>query len=160
MKIVQQRTRTSRRRRGGGIVVEMAFILPMFLSFLFGIVEYGRLVMMLQLITNAAREGARVAAFSVGTNITTAQIQTIVQNSMAGFSIQNQTISVYKYNPSNPADQTQSWTTAQAFTDEVAVQVSGTFTSMLPLYEINPLSIVLPQSVPIQITSIMEAESG
>ena len=41
--------------------VEAALVLPVVITFLFGILEYGRYVMMLQMLTNAAREGARYA---------------------------------------------------------------------------------------------------
>lgn len=160
-------TSKTRRRpkpgRKGHVAVEMALVLPLLLSMLFGLMEYGRFTMFQQLLTNASREGARVAAMSVGVNnpsITTAYIQGIVTQKMCGFSLLSQQINVYKYNTSNPSDMTQDWTTAVAFQDQVAVSISGNYGPMLPFYEINPLVIVLPQKIPVQTTSIMMCESG
>jgi Flp pilus assembly protein TadG len=51
--------------RRGITVVEMALLLTIFLMFLFGIFEYARYIMMLQIATNAARDGARYASVNV-----------------------------------------------------------------------------------------------
>lgn len=51
-----------RRRRGSGqSLVEFALVLPLFLLLFFTIVDFGRAVFMYNSITNAAREGARLA---------------------------------------------------------------------------------------------------
>jgi Flp pilus assembly protein TadG len=42
-------------------VVEFAIVAPVFVLFVFGMIEYGRMVMVQQILTNASREGARVA---------------------------------------------------------------------------------------------------
>lgn len=49
-------------------VVEMAVVLPILLLILFGIIEYGWTFMVYQTITNAAREGARVAVLEGSTD--------------------------------------------------------------------------------------------
>ena len=49
-------------RRAGAAAVAAAVILPFILAFLLGLWEVGRLVWVTQIMTNAAREGARVAA--------------------------------------------------------------------------------------------------
>ncbi len=41
--------------------MEFAVVAPLFLVFVFGMIEYGRMVMVQQVITNASREGARRA---------------------------------------------------------------------------------------------------
>jgi len=46
----------------GSVTVELAVILPVFLLILFGICEFGRVMMVSQMLNSAAREGARVAA--------------------------------------------------------------------------------------------------
>ena len=46
-------------RRRGVAAVEMAIVLPILILALVGIIEFGRAVMVQQIITNAAREGAR-----------------------------------------------------------------------------------------------------
>jgi Flp pilus assembly protein TadG len=60
------------RRRGaarrGAAVVEFAVLAPLLFLLIFGMIEYGRMVMVQQLITNASREGARVAILDGMTN--------------------------------------------------------------------------------------------
>ncbi len=46
----------------GQALVEFAIIVPVFALLLFGIIEFGRLWETMNLMTSAAREGARVAA--------------------------------------------------------------------------------------------------
>ena len=64
-------------RRTGAAAVEFAIVLPIFLILIFGIVEFGRAMMAMQVITNAAREGARACAVSPLSN---AEVQEICQN--------------------------------------------------------------------------------
>ena len=60
-------TRAKHLRRGAALV-EMALVLPIFLMVVLGIVEFGRAMMVSQLVTNAAREGARLAIVGGSTN--------------------------------------------------------------------------------------------
>lgn len=53
--------RRKRQRTRGVAMVEYAMIMPVFLLLFAGIIEFGRAVMVQQVITNAAREGARMA---------------------------------------------------------------------------------------------------
>ena len=55
----------------------MAFVLPIFMLVLLGIVEYGRAVMVSQLVSNAAREGARRAILNGSTN---PEVETHIQD--------------------------------------------------------------------------------
>jgi Flp pilus assembly protein TadG len=52
----------SRSRRHAAVAVEMAVVLPLLLMVILGIVEFGRAMMVSNLMTAAAREGAREAA--------------------------------------------------------------------------------------------------
>ncbi len=56
----------TRRRhdRAGAAAVELAIVLPLFFMVIFGMIEFGRGMMAMQIITNAAREGARSCAVS------------------------------------------------------------------------------------------------
>lgn len=49
-------------RRRGAAIVEMAVVSPLLLTMIFGVIEFGNSFMIRQIVTNAAREGARVAA--------------------------------------------------------------------------------------------------
>jgi hypothetical protein len=57
--------------RRGAAVVEFAVVAPIFFMLVFGMIEYGRLVQVQQVLTNASREGARVAS-TAGTSQTEA----------------------------------------------------------------------------------------
>jgi Flp pilus assembly protein TadG len=48
-------------------VVEFAIVAPIFVLFVFGMIEYGRMVMVQQVLTNATREGARLAVLEGAT---------------------------------------------------------------------------------------------
>ena len=50
-----------RKRRRGAAVVEFAVVLPLLLTVLFGIIEYGWVFMVRQTLQTAAREGCRLA---------------------------------------------------------------------------------------------------
>ena len=56
------RLRRFTRDERGAVVVEFALILPLFVLFIFAIMEFARGYQALNAITSAAREGARVAA--------------------------------------------------------------------------------------------------
>ena len=70
------------RLRRGAAVVEAAFVLPIMLTLMLGVWEVGRMVQISQILDNAAREGARVAAggYVNGTAVTASMVQTAVQN--------------------------------------------------------------------------------
>jgi Flp pilus assembly protein TadG len=55
------------RARGGQAVVEFALVLPVFLLLVFGALEFGRVFYRLHIMTNAAREGARVGSLPSST---------------------------------------------------------------------------------------------
>ena len=65
--------RNSQENRRGAAVVEMAFVLPVFLMIVLGIVEFGRAMMVGQLLTNGARHGARKAIIDGSTNASVEQ---------------------------------------------------------------------------------------
>jgi Flp pilus assembly protein TadG len=72
---VQTAGRSVRKRRRGAAAVEFAIVLPVFVILVFGMIEYGRMVMVQQVITNASREGARRAVLD---GATTSSVQSAV----------------------------------------------------------------------------------
>src|SRR5215813_5564266 len=58
---MRQRLRTRLRREEGAALLEMAVTLPLLLFLSVAIFEFGRAYQTWQVLTNAAREGARVA---------------------------------------------------------------------------------------------------
>ena len=65
------------RKQRGAAAVEFAVVAPIFVLLLFGMIEYGRMVMVQQMLTNATREGARRAVLD-GT--TTTSVKTTVKD--------------------------------------------------------------------------------
>ncbi len=63
--------------RQGAAAVEMALTFPVFLLFLFGLIEFGHLLMVKAALTSAAKEGARMGSIE---NATTAEVRTFIQN--------------------------------------------------------------------------------
>ncbi len=61
------KTRRAGRRRGGTSLVEFALVIPMLLSIVLGIIEFGLLERSTLVVANAAREGARAAALGQST---------------------------------------------------------------------------------------------
>ena len=82
----QKACRGCRHRRRAAATVEFAVVAPLLALLLLATVEYGRLVMVQQMLTNAAREGARVAVLE---SYTDAQVTTIVQNYLTGGRLTN-----------------------------------------------------------------------
>jgi Flp pilus assembly protein TadG len=63
-----RRQTPAKQDRRGTALVEMALVLPIFVAVTLGIVEFGRAMMVGQLVTNAAREGARLGIIDGSTN--------------------------------------------------------------------------------------------
>ena len=97
-----------RQGRRGTVTVEMALVLPIFTMLVFGIIEFGRGFMIMQLVTNAAREGCRRGIIDGSTNSdVTSYIQTFMQTSgNVPTSATSVTITVTPAagNPSNPGN--------------------------------------------------------
>jgi Flp pilus assembly protein TadG len=107
--------RSYRRNRRAAAAVEFALVAPLFFLLILGMIEYGRMVMVQQVITNASREGARQAVLD---GATTAQIQTLVNDylTMGQISPASATVTVA---PSPPTD--------AGFGDPVTVTVAIPF---------------------------------
>ncbi len=78
--------------------MEFAIVAPVFLLMVFGMIEYGRMVMVYQVITNASREGARAAVLD---GATTSSVSTAVQAYMTSAMITGATVTVAPNPPSN-----------------------------------------------------------
>ena len=72
---------SKRSRRKAQAIVEFAFVLPILLLVLMGIVEFGRIFLAQQTITNASREGARVGILPTSTGTDVDNAVTMYMNS-------------------------------------------------------------------------------
>jgi Flp pilus assembly protein TadG len=150
-------------------VVETALVVTVCLLFVFGILEYGRLVMTRQILENAAREGARFAVVDTQ-DATTADVQNRVDQMLMGQGVHltgyNKTtsIQVFKANPTTlqPLDASNNvvanWTQAPftnaAFGQGIAVRVTGTYTPVLPSF------LFMGKTITLQATCVMRSEAN
>ena len=81
----------SGRTRRGAAVIEFAIVVPIFFLMVFGMIEFGRMVMVHQLLAGAAREGARQAIVN-GT--TAGDVEQTVRDFLTATSIDGQAASV------------------------------------------------------------------
>ena len=66
--------------RRGASAVEFAVVAPIMFLFVFGLIEVGRMLMVQQALTNAAREGCRKACLATTTSATA--VDTVVRNTL------------------------------------------------------------------------------
>jgi len=172
-------TKTGKRR--GAAAVEMAFVSVLLFMMLFGIFEYGRLLYVMHVANNAARDTARFAVVhtSGGTmpgepatiatsdliNIClTGQLGSLVEGSgMCGMdrNIQNFAVSIFAVDPAGLAQTppviqpmpNSSWSDA-GFCQNIAVQITGNYQPVLPSL------LFMNSTIPIQITVMSTSEAN
>jgi Flp pilus assembly protein TadG len=90
---------TARKRRSGIAAIEMALLLPLLLTLVFGMIEYGSLFWRSQQVANAARNGARrgIMAGATATDVSSSVDQSMLASGMGST---NYTILM---TPANPA---------------------------------------------------------
>jgi len=89
--------RLCRRNRKGVAAVEFAVVAPVLFLMILGMIELGRAIMVQQVITNASREGARVAVLD-GTTGT--EVQNAVDSYLGRASITGASVTVDPTEPS------------------------------------------------------------
>ncbi|HEY3394328.1 MAG TPA: TadE family protein [Lacipirellulaceae bacterium] len=77
-------SRARRRSRRGAAVTEFAVVAPVFFLMVVGFLEFGRALMVQQVLINASRVGARQA---ITTSATTGEVETVVQDYTAGVAV-------------------------------------------------------------------------
>jgi Flp pilus assembly protein TadG len=80
-----------RKARAGVATVEFAVLVPVFLLLVFAFIEFGRGIMVVHLLTNASRLGARTGVIE---GISTSQITTAVNNYLTANGIQGDSVTV------------------------------------------------------------------
>lgn len=159
LRTLDDRRRRARNARRGTALIETALILPVCLLFIFGIMEYGRYLMMVHLINNATREGARYAVSHTQPVIidgvtygnATSDVTNVVNRFMMNHKLVNQTTSVYRSDANG--NNIGAWTTADSG-DSICVQIAGQF------QWITPRLLRLPATTPLQVRSVMRSESN
>lgn len=129
----------SQPRRRGAALVEFAVLAPLFFTLLIGILEFGRAIMVAQLMTNASREGARRAIIEGATQT---EVESLVSNYLSNTSVSGASVSV------TPSD-----LSSAGFGDNVTVNVTVAYedVSWVP----SPWFL---SGKTLQATAIMQAE--
>jgi Flp pilus assembly protein TadG len=83
--------RSRPRGRSATAAVEFAVVAPLLFTVALGIIEFGRAMMVLEVLNNAARSGCRVGVLSGSDNNA---INTAVTNSLAGSSVSGTTTTI------------------------------------------------------------------
>lgn len=89
---VRRRWHRIRNNRRGAALVEFAVVIPLFLVFTVGLIEVGRAIMVQQIVTNASREGARIASYNSTSSSTT--VSSAISSIMSSANISGATTSV------------------------------------------------------------------
>ncbi len=141
------RQRPNRPRRRGVAMVEMSVGLILLLALTFAIIEFGQLIMGRQMLTNAARTAARVAAIGVqpatypdgsaspspGSAVTTSYLTTWVTKALAASPLTGINPQFYGANADGTANTSVAWN-ATSFGDGFYVDVKATY---VPLFTGN-----------------------
>jgi Flp pilus assembly protein TadG len=137
--------RQLRGERRGATVVETAFVVIPLLMFIFAIFEYGWLMMNWNLLNNSAREGCRYALVNNTSPTINTDVQTVVNNYMAGeganFNSFTVTVSGTHQGVSTPVNNLTAG-------DMISVTVTGQyrFMKIVPFYNM-PATITITSSV-------------
>lgn len=113
---VKCNARTAARRRLGAAMVEFAVVAPVFFLVIIAMVEFGRMIMVQQVMTNATREGARRAVIEGATE---QEVRTLVENYLTNTGVNGATVDV------TPSD-----LLTLGFGDDVRVEVAIPFNSV------------------------------
>lgn len=134
---------TRQEPRQGAAAVELAVVLPLFFLLLFAVVEFGRAMMAGELLTHAAREGARLGTLSGKSNADVEQkVASLVRNTLGVAPEHVRTVISVTAAPGNPAPGNQ---VARALSrDVIRVQVRVPFDqlSFLPAAYLRGASLM------------------
>ena len=142
----EMETMTKRHRKGQGLV-EFALVMPIFLTLLMGIVEFGRLMIIYSGAATASREAARYGA-SVGTSPSGIEhfrdcdgIRATAKNIAGLTPIEDSDITIQYDNPSTGFFEGSCPPSRFELGDRIVVQVNLTFDPIVPLIDLPPIPI-------------------
>ena len=164
--------RLNRTVRRGAAAVEASLVIGIFFVLLFGVFEYCRFLMVLHVTNNAARDASRYATVNVANDqMTASSIRQYAKDRMGGTekNVKNFEVAVYpctlsgstlvpkslttsSADPFNSADPNNPAWNAASFTERIAVTIRGSYEP------ITPLLLLLPSSIPINITAVTGSE--
>jgi Flp pilus assembly protein TadG len=153
----------SRARRSGTTVVETAVVALICLTFMFAIFEYGRYVMVRQVMENAARVGGRVAVVTPTSYIApataTAQVDAAVTHALASVPLAG-TPTVTIFQADSSGNNIGPWTSTP-FGRNIVVQIDGDLPVIFPTFGFIPNnSKTVPNAIHITVKCMMRGEAN
>jgi Flp pilus assembly protein TadG len=136
-------------RRIAATTVETALVIIPTVMFIFGVFEYGRLLLDWNVLNNAAREGCRLALVTNTSSTISTDVQTLVTAKMskeiASFSTFTVTVSGTHVDPVSGTTTTYTGNNVNSLAagDLITVTVSGKykFMNIFPFFAVPPLTI-------------------
>jgi Flp pilus assembly protein TadG len=151
--------RRLRKSRTGAVLVEAALVLPIVILFIIGVFDYGRYLLTLHVVDNAAREGAAYASKHTSPIVlgsttygnATSDVTNVITSKLAGVQLGSQTVSVYESD--SKGNNLGAWTGATAG-QCVCVQITGNFVfTATKLLSANA-------SVPVSVKAVKRSEGN
>lgn len=130
------------RIRRGATVVEVAVVISVVILFLFSIFEYGRFVMMENVLINGVREGCRYALVHSQDVTVVSDVQAVVRQRMGGLDSQLPDLDVQVFPTDNPGAALSTLNPD----DPITVRATGTFKTMFPTLLFMPVTLTLRSS--------------
>lgn len=144
-----------RHYRRGAAAIEFALVAPLFVLMIFGMIEFGRMAMVQQVLTNASREGARTAVIE---GATVAKVTEVVQVYLQSAGLPLLSPGIYRTD--GTTDTPIADLSTIGYGDRVKVKVSVPFSqvswlgSPIPFYT----GATRPESTTLSASTVMRAE--
>lgn len=137
----QSRTQRDTTRRRGVTLVETAIVIGACLFFMFAIFEYGRVIMLRQLLANATREAARYAIYNTNTQ-PTPDLKSYMTGFLASQPLTITSFNAFQADPNNSYVSVGPWQNTP-FGKPIVVQVQASYVPILPTLKFLPNPVTL-----------------
>jgi Flp pilus assembly protein TadG len=145
-------------------MVEIAFVALICFTFMFAIFEFGRVVMMYQVLTSAARTGLRQAVV-IPTSVTPAatadaQVRATIADALAGHQFANPTDPVVQiYQSDTSGNNIGAWTQTP-FGNNIVVQIDADYPLLFPTFGFIPKTGAASNSMHLSVKCMMRSEAN
>ena len=142
--------------RQGAAAVEFALTAIPFFLIVFGLLEFGRLILIQHLLTNASREGARFASLNtdvngVDNNMSSEEIRSEIIAALAGQEIQDLQVQILHLD-----EGAANWASDATFQHRIAVDIQGHYKPITPVFYL--MSGGAMDSIPVSARSVAYSE--
>jgi Flp pilus assembly protein TadG len=146
--------RTGRAGRARGqALVEFALVIPIFILILLAVFDLGRLILVSNSLTNAAREGARLAIVNQDKSLVLSRVQAMAfGGGVSNSGNLNDLVSFYKQLPNNDPT-TNAQCSSMAVGCVAVVTVRSTWSAITPIIGsvVGPINLVSRSELPVEL---------